>query len=76
MTILEFKAFLQATRHMTAVERAEAYGIDTSLLDENLLLSPDERMRQNDIALNQAEALRSALIQTRAESGIHRVPAR
>ena len=29
MTIGEFEDFLDATKHMTAVQRAEAYGIDT-----------------------------------------------
>ena len=29
MTIAEFEDFLEATKHMTAVQRAEAYGIDT-----------------------------------------------
>jgi len=59
---------------MTAVQRAEAYGIDISLIDENLRLTPTEKIRQNDIALNQAEALQTALHQTRDKSGIHRLP--
>lgn len=71
MTIQEFEAFYESTRHMTAVQRAEAYGIDISLIDANLRLSPAQKIRQNDIALNQAEALRAALHQTRAQSGIH-----
>ena len=76
MTITEFEDFLDATKHMTAVQRAEAYGIDISLIDENLRLTPTHKIRQNDIALNQAEALQEALNQTRAKSGIHRLPTR
>ena len=76
MTIAEFEDFLDATKHMTAVQRAEAYGIDISLIDENLRLTPTQKIRQNDIALNQAEALHEALNQTRAKSGIHRLPTR
>ena len=76
MTIAEFESFLEATKHMTAVQRAEAYGIDISLIDENLQLTPTQKIRQNDIALNQAEALQAALNQTRAKSGIHRLPTR
>ena len=76
MTIAEFEDFCEATKHMTAVQRAEAYGIDISLIDENLRLTPTQRIRQNDIALNQAEALKAALNQTRAKSGIHRLPTR
>jgi hypothetical protein len=76
MTIAEFEDFCEATKHMTAVQRAEAYGIDISLIDENLRLTPTEKIRQNDIALNQAEALQAALNQARAKSGIHRLPTR
>jgi len=36
MTIAEFENFLDATKPMTAAQRAEAYGIDVSLIDENL----------------------------------------
>ena len=76
MTLAEFEDFREATKHMTAVQRAEAYGIDISLIDENLRLTPTEKIRQTDIALNQAEALQTALHQTRAKSGIHRLPTR
>jgi hypothetical protein len=76
MTIAEFKGFLDATKHMTAVQRAEAYGIDISSIDENLRLAPTQKIRQNDIALNQAEVLQAALNQTRVKSGIHRQPTR
>ena len=76
MNLAEFEEFCEATKHMTAVQRAEAYGIDISLIDENLRLTPTQKIRQNDIALNQAEALQDALHQTRANSGIHRLPTR
>ena len=76
MTLAEFEEICKATKHMTAVQRAEAYGIDVSLIDENLRLTPTEKIRQNDIALNQATALQAALHQTRAKSGIHRLPSR
>lgn len=76
MTIAEFEDFPEETKHMTALQRAEAYGIDISLIDENLRLTPTQKIRQNDIALNQAEALQKALNQTRAKSGIHRLPTR
>ena len=76
MTLAEFEEFCEATKHMTAVQRAEAYGIDISLIDENLRLTPTEKIRQNDIALNQAEALHAALNQTRDKSGIHCLPTR
>ena len=76
MTLAEFEDFCEATKHMTVVQRAEAYGIDISLIDENLRLTPTQKIRQNDIALNQAEALQAALHQTRANSGINRLPTR
>lgn len=76
MTLAEFEDFREATEHMSAVQRAEAYGIDISLIDENLRLTPIEKIRQNDIALNQAQALQAALDQPRAKSGIHRLPTR
>ena len=76
MTLAKFEDFREATKHMSAIQRAEAYGIDISLIDENLRLTPTEKIRQNDIALNQAQALQTALHQTRAKSGIHRLPTR
>ena len=44
----------------TAAERAEAYGIDLSLLTENLRLTPEERIDQNQAALELATALEEA----------------
>ena len=76
MTLAEFEDFFELAKHTTAVQRAEAYGIDISLIDGNPRLTPTQKIRQNDIALNQAEDLQTALHQTRAQSGIHRLPAR
>jgi len=44
----------------TAAERAQAYGIDMSLISENLRLTPEERMDQNQAALELAAALQDA----------------
>jgi len=41
----------------TAAERAQAYGIDLSLIAENLRLTPEERMDRNQAALEFAVAL-------------------
>lgn len=45
---------------LTACERAEAYGIDLSLLDENLRLTVSERLARNDAALALMQAMRGA----------------
>ena len=52
--------FWQTDDGRTAVERAQAYGIDVSLITENLRLTPEERMDQNQAALDLAEALQRA----------------
>lgn len=44
----------------TAVERAVAYGIDLSLIAENLRLTPEQRVYQNDLVLTEAEQLIAA----------------
>lgn len=44
----------------SAEERAEAYGIDLSLITENLRLRPEQRMLQNDFSLTEAEQLIAA----------------
>ncbi len=56
----ELERFWRTDDGMTATERARAYGIDLSLLDENLRLTPAERLRQNDAALELITALRGA----------------
>lgn len=49
----------------TAAERAEAYGIDLSLIAENLRLTPEQRVYQNDLVLTEAEQLIAARERTR-----------
>lgn len=44
----------------TAAERAEAYGIDLSLIAENLRLTPEQRIDHNQAALEFASALQQA----------------
>lgn len=61
----ELERFWSTDDGLTAVQRAEAYGIDISLLEANLRLSPTERLRQNDLILNESEALRAAYLSTR-----------
>jgi hypothetical protein len=73
MSVAEFENFLDATKHKTAVQRAEDFGIDISLIDENLRLTPIQRIRQNDMAMNQSEFLQASLNQTRAKSGTDRL---
>lgn len=52
--------FWQTDDGRTAAERARGYGIDLSLITENLRLTPEERMDQNQAALDFATALRKA----------------
>ncbi len=40
------------------IQAAIDYGIDVSMLEENIKLSPAERIRRHQIALNTAEKLR------------------
>lgn len=49
--------FWQTDDGRTAAQRAEAYGIDLSLITENLRLTPEERWDQNQAALELATAL-------------------
>ncbi len=44
----------------SAAERAEAYGIDLSLIAENLRLTPEQRVDRNQAALELARALQEA----------------
>lgn len=60
----ELEVFWRTDDGRTAIQRAEAYGIDLSLLEENLRLTPVERLRQNDRSLNEAMALRRAYLVT------------
>ena len=43
-----------------AIREAAEYGIDISMLLANLALTPAERLRRHQIALNTAEMLRKA----------------
>ncbi len=54
----ELERFWRTDDGLTACERAETYGIDLSLLDDNLSRSPSERIRQNDSALELIDLLR------------------
>jgi hypothetical protein len=56
----ELEKFWRTDDGLTACERAEAYGIDLSLLDENLRLSPAERIQRGEQALSQSLSLRAA----------------
>ncbi len=60
----ELERFWRTDDGLTACQRAEAYGIDLSLLDANLRLTPAQRLRQNDAILNEAEALRAAYLRS------------
>ena len=45
---------------LSAWEAAEAEGIDMSLIESSLRLTPDERLRQHDSALTTVEMLQRA----------------
>lgn len=62
----ELERFWRTDDGLTACQRAEAYGIDLSLLDDNLRLSPAERLRRNDEALALVESLQSGVNRARA----------
>jgi len=64
----ELERFWRTDDGLTARERAEDYGIDLSLLEANLALTPEERLRQNDRVLNEALALQAALARSRART--------
>jgi hypothetical protein len=44
----------------TAAERAVDFGIDLSLIEENLRLTPEQRIDQNQAALDLIKALQDA----------------
>ena len=62
----ELEKFWRTDDGLTASQRAAAYGIDLSLIDDNLRLSPSERMDRNDAAINLAHSLRKAMKHERA----------
>lgn len=72
----EIARFWRTDDGRTAGERAAAYGIDHSLLDDNLRLTPAERLRQNDAILSEADALRAAYLATHARPDPHHVTPR
>ncbi len=45
---------------LTPSERAEAFGIDLSLVDDNLRLTPEQRLDQNQAALDLMAVLSAA----------------
>ena len=53
-------------RKMDAVERAKAYGIDISLLESSLALTPTERLIRNEGMLALARAFARARAQKNA----------
>lgn len=56
----ELEHFWRTDDGMTARERAEAYGIDLSLLEDNLQMSPTQRVDLNDQALELVRKLQNA----------------
>ncbi len=62
----ELEKFWRTDDGLTASERAVAYGIDLSLLDDNLRLTPSERMDRNDSALHLVHSLEEAMKHARA----------
>lgn len=54
-----------------ALKRAEEYGIDITLLIENLRRSPTERLRQHQAMLEFVEELRRAGQKTREDTPAH-----
>lgn len=61
----ELEKFWRTDDGLTACERAAAYGIDLSLLTDNLRLSVKQRLASNDHLLNETEFLRSAYLQSK-----------
>ena len=62
----ELEKFWRTDDGLTASERAAAYGIDLSLIDDNLRLTPSERMDRNDAAIDLAHSLEEAMNHARA----------
>lgn len=62
----ELEKFWRTDDGLTASERAAAYGIDLSLINDNLRLSPAERMDRNDSAIDLVYSLKKAMKHARA----------
>ena len=71
----ELQKFWKSDDKLSAIERAKAYGIDLSLIDDNLRLTPAERLARNDAILNEAETLRTAWLKTREKFDTHHTAA-
>ena len=56
----ELEKFWRTDDGLTAAERAAAYGIDLSLIDDNLRLTPSERLARNDAAIDLVHSLKEA----------------
>ena len=67
----ELEKFWRTDDGRTAVERAVAYGIDISLIDDNLRLTPSERMNRNDAMCNEVQSLRAAYLKSRETTDAH-----
>ena len=72
----ELEKFWRTDDGLTASERAAAYGIDLSLIDDNLRLTPSERLARNDAIVNEAESLRAAYLKSREGTDTHHQAAR
>jgi len=51
LPVSDLEKFWRTDDELTAAERAAAYGIDLSLIEDNLRLSASERMERNEEAL-------------------------
>ena len=72
----ELEKFWRTDDGLTAAERAVAYGIDLSLIDDNLRLTLSERLERNDSIVNEAESLRAAHLKFRERTHTHHQTAR
>jgi len=72
----ELEKFWRTNDGLTAAERAVAYGIDLSLIDDNLRLTPSERLARNDAICNEAESLRAAYLKSRERTHTYHKEAR
>jgi hypothetical protein len=57
---IDLDLFWRTDDGRTAAERAADYGIDLSLIEENLRLTPEQRIDQNDLVLTEVEELVAA----------------
>ena len=57
---IDLDPFWRTDDGRTAAQRAADYGIDLSLIAENLRLTPEQRMDKNQTALDLVQALQAA----------------